>query len=874
MPFLLRVVVAFLAVTASALGQVVAYHNAAASYHLAQFNSLTGQGYRLTQLSVAGGLAAPRYSAIWEQVGGPAWVTNHGLTQAQYIAQRSTWLSQGYRPKLLTAAGSGADVVFAAVFVADGLGFADYLGMNETTFGSTTAAQRGLGRMLVSADIYGTSTTPLYCGVYENNVNDVVWGHVVDADVAGFTATFDAFYEGQARLSALGMSESQRYVSVWQDDRVGVWAARADATSSGWQTEFNTLTGLGLQPLVIASGGSGAALRFAGAFAQERTPRARVWTATGIARPEFAAFDAYMTNHVQATGARHAAIAICKSGRLVYTRGYTWAEAGSPITQPTSLMRVASLSKVPTAMAVHKLVANGVLSLSNKPATLLGLSGVNANFANVTLLQCLEYTSGLQRNFSPFGASELANPSAPVLPVTQAQATHWLSVQPTLFGPGAAGNYCNNSFMLAGHVITDVTGQALQTWMQANIYGPLGITRARVAAGLPQNLALGELRGYTRELELYPSQVYTDQRRKMPQWSGNPNLSAATGGMAFTPVDYARLLTGVFGLGQDWITIPPLQQSSMLARHTVTPLPGPDGLDQVTPGAFSWSARPNGVYAYHKGGTLEDAKTSAIWRTDGVAIVALVNKGESGTSADTLNSLAEAVAAWPDDDLFPTYGLASFPQRPKLDAIDVQTLPNVTNTPFVLTGERFDTVTAVNLGPHVILNTTPANWHLGWFRVISPTQMEVYPPQGIAPLSFTGISVSNAVGASSGLFVAISGTTGAVAVSAPPVVTPTQSFRVYCGSGSLPALSFAVLTLSTSNLPSSAPGIVDLGLGNQFSDLLVADFQLFDPVSRSAFWQLPPLPWPAVYVQTAAIDFGSVAPLPMPTSVVRQVVRQ
>ena len=182
-------------------------------------------------------------------------------------------------------------------------------------------------------------------------------------------------------------------------------------------------------------------------------------------------------------------------------------------------------------------------------------------------------------------------------------------------------------------------------------------------------------------------------------------------------------------------------------------------------------------------------------------------------------------------------------------------------------------MTQVNLGPHVIVDTTPANWHLGWFRVLSPTQMEVYPPQGITPSSLLGLSAANPAGTSNGLFSGIYAHPTSLAVSAPPTVTPSQSFRVYCGSGSLPAPSFGVLTISTSNQPSVAPGVIDLGIGNQFSDLLVADFQLFDPTTSCTWWTLPPLPWPGIYVQTAGFDPTSAVPLPLPTSSVRQVVR-
>ena len=639
MHFLRSLAVASVFATA-ALAQVVAYHDVTAASHQTQFTTLSNQGYRLTQLAVAGGLSAPRYSAIWEQAAGPAWVSMTGLTPTQYVAQRTIWLGQGYRPKLITAAGAGADAVVATVFVADGQAFADFLGISETLLSAHCSGQRANGRRLVSADIYGSSATPLYTAVFEPNPDDTPWGHVIDATPSEFAETFNAFYEADARIAALGMAEDQRHVSVWYDDRIGAWAARSNRTSAGWQTEFTTLTNAGYSPLVIASGGVGAALRFAGAFGQYRTPRARVLTKTGLARSEFAAIDTYMTNHVQTTGARNAVIAISRHGKLVYTRGYTWAEPGTLITQPTSLFRLASLTKPLTAMAVQKLVANGTTSLSSRPATILGITGTS-QYNNASLLHCLEYTSGMRRNFSDLGAATLANPGSPVFPLTPAQATAWTTTQLPLFAPGTAGNYSNTAYMVAGHVVEHLTGQTLPSWLQTNVYGPLGITRFRVAAGLPQNLHPTEVRGYVQTLALEPSTFYTDQRRKTQQWSWDPQISRGSGGMAGSAGGLRALVERLCsGSARTGSRIRRRRWAACSRATTVTPFPGADGLDQVTPGGFSWTTRSNGVHAYHKGGTLADSATSMglAQRRDSRSH-AFVSKGSSAVSASTLHQL-------------------------------------------------------------------------------------------------------------------------------------------------------------------------------------------------------------------------------------------
>ena len=410
----------------------------------------------------------------------------------------------------------------------------------------------------------------------------------------------------------------------------------------------------------------------------------------------------------------------------------------------------------------------------------------------------------------------------------------------------------------------------MQAYLQAQLYNPLGITRARVGASEIGSLTSTEIRGCTSELNLEPSNRHSDRRLLPENWTVDMALADGSGGMSFAVVDWARLMAGTFGLGTDWITLSPARTNSMLTRHSFPEWS--EGPGNVTPGSFSWTQRPSGVWAYHKGGTLSDAHTRTIWRSDGISITVLVAKGGGSTSDTSLHNLVEQVTSWPADDLFPNYGMPTFPRSPRLTSVNTTSLPNVTNAPFVLTGERLDTVTAVHFGTSTITATTTADWHNGWFRVVSPTQLEVYVPQGQAS-GIRGLYVSNAQGNSSSLVVQLTAASGGPHLSAPPTVTPSQSFRVYAGAGSVPTPSVVALALSPSPTPSLAPGLVDLQIGAQFSDVLVTDFILFDP-NRAAFWPIPPLPWASVHFQAAIFDLTAATPFPLPTTNVRTTLRQ
>src|SRR5882672_1621081 len=79
---------------------------------------------------------------------------------------------------------------------------------------------------------------------------------------------------------------------------------------------------------------------------------------------EFFSFDREIEKFMSARNIPGGALAVVKDRRLVYTRGYGWADRENKVpVKPTSLFRIASISKPFTAVAVLKLVEDGKLSL-------------------------------------------------------------------------------------------------------------------------------------------------------------------------------------------------------------------------------------------------------------------------------------------------------------------------------------------------------------------------------------------------------------------------------------------------------------------------------------------------------------------------------
>ena len=95
---------------------------------------------------------------------------------------------------------------------------------------------------------------------------------------------------------------------------------------------------------------------------------------TGRADPRLASFDQLMTRSVAKHHLPGAALAVARNGRLVYARGFGFADRDEkqPV-QPESLFRIASISKPLTAAAVLQLVERGRLKLDEPVFELLHL---------------------------------------------------------------------------------------------------------------------------------------------------------------------------------------------------------------------------------------------------------------------------------------------------------------------------------------------------------------------------------------------------------------------------------------------------------------------------------------------------------------------
>jgi CubicO group peptidase (beta-lactamase class C family) len=384
---------------------------------------------------------------------------------------------------------------------------------------------------------------------------------------------------------------------------------------------------------------------------------ARQWRVTGQDVPALSGFDSILLSYMQIRNISQGVLAVTYQGRLILAHGYTWAPAGSNDTRPTSLFRIASVSKPVTAVAILKLVQDGRLSLDDKIVDLLDFTppagqSIDSRLADVTVAHLLSHRGGWA--FDPmFSDISISQQLGVPLPVSQTNIIQYMSGVPLTYLPGTRFIYSNYGYLLLGRIIEAVSGQPYPVYVQQAVLNPMGITHMQLGHSLPAQQLPGEV---TYHSDFTSPTVFDASGAAVPMPYGAWNLENmdSHGGWVASAVDLAR-----FEASFDHPASHPV-----LARASIdqmfAPLPGETENLYYALGWFVSRAGSTQTDAWHSG-RLDGTLTFMVHSFDGAGWVALFNQSDSalepsgnsyGDIFPLLQQAADAVDAWPDHDLF------------------------------------------------------------------------------------------------------------------------------------------------------------------------------------------------------------------------------
>lgn len=351
-------------------------------------------------------------------------------------------------------------------------------------------------------------------------------------------------------------------------------------------------------------------------------------------------------------------IAISKDDKLLFAQGYGLADIKDSISvEPRHIFRVASVSKLITAVAIMKLQEEGKLDLDDK---VFAKGGVlyreeltpykDRRLNDITVRHLLMHAGGwTQRYGDPmFNPLQITKRVGVEAPATTDTYLKFVTSRRLHFTPGASSIYSNLGYFLLGTVVSEASGMGLEAYVQ-NILSPAGICDIHLANNNFSDHFENEVNYYEPEGSL-PIPTYSGTGELLYKRNGGNDIKllGGAGGWVASPVELVKLISVIDG---DPAVEDILTEESITEMVSSSPI----GFD------------PLGWRSVNRGGTW--VRTGSMPGTQALIKklpngfnYAIVTNTSSWTGPSFANSLSalmnkifRSVDEWPDHDLFNYY---------------------------------------------------------------------------------------------------------------------------------------------------------------------------------------------------------------------------
>lgn len=177
--------------------------------------------------------------------------------------------------------------------------------------------------------------------------------------------------------------------------------------------------------------------------------------------------DDFINSHLQRGGAPGIVLTVWKNGKEIKTAGYGVSnlELDVPATR-MSVFELGAISAEFTAAGILLLNEAGKLSLEDP--IIKHLPGAPSSWKDITIRQCLTHTSGL-KSYVFLDGFELRHH------LSQLDFVRLIGEFPLENEPGTKVVYCPTDSTLLGHIISNVSGQSYQSYIESKIFRPLAM---------------------------------------------------------------------------------------------------------------------------------------------------------------------------------------------------------------------------------------------------------------------------------------------------------------------------------------------------------------------------------------------------------------
>lgn len=308
--------------------------------------------------------------------------------------------------------------------------------------------------------------------------------------------------------------------------------------------------------VVLSGTGAGCSSNTTEEAAASPTPLNHLLDNSMFSYDETKRFDTSIRTFMRYWGIRGGSFALMRNDSLLYAKGYGYANTeDSTLCDVKNIFRVASVSKLLTAIAIMHLEETGQLSTQD---FVFGEEGVlndslflnyrDKKIKNITVEHLLRHTSGFSNPHgdAAFNMELVAKFLDKPLPLTMDDMVLYATKNKLRAAPGGRFNYSNLGYIVLSKVIEKVSGMPYEIYVKDSILFPIGCYDIHLANNYTEGFRENEVTYYeVKEAEPVPAFDGTDTL-VMKSLGGNDVRGLyGAGGWVASPVELLKLVAAI-----------------------------------------------------------------------------------------------------------------------------------------------------------------------------------------------------------------------------------------------------------------------------------------------------------------------------------------
>ena len=366
--------------------------------------------------------------------------------------------------------------------------------------------------------------------------------------------------------------------------------------------------------------------------------------------------ERYIANWMARDNIRGASLAIMKDEHLIYCKGFGWAdEERNQPAEVGHIYRVASASKLITAVGIMKLCDEGLLRLDDK---VFGAEGILKHFTeikdkraeNITVRHLLNHTAGFSRRMGDpmFRIADIIKWEHLDTTPTADQLIAYQLRQRLRDRPGGSAQYSNMGYLVLSRVIEVASGKSYEQYLQEHVLWPAGCYDMHIARNYYEERYPMEVKYYGND----PNdriESFDGSGEMRPRQYGGHNIRGLQGAGAWvsSAVEMLRLVASIDGKPE----VPDILSPESVAEMR--------NITRKGDYALGWARYHESTQTLVRTGTMSGTCAYIEYKTSGISYAFLTNtsnyRGASFTNSlgRMIHTAMSRVQEWPQDrDLF------------------------------------------------------------------------------------------------------------------------------------------------------------------------------------------------------------------------------